>query len=637
MALNGISVIKKDLKVYVRHRKTLLLIFIAPILIMVLIGSVFSGASGEGLRDVRLGVGGGSEQGKQMIQELNNSRMFIIVAENTTDPSVIEDGVRNGKYSAGIFIPGNESQSLKLFIDNSKVQIAPVISTVFLTTTEKMSYELTLGFMTGLWKSLAQMESELEPLKDGIFLVNRSIADLNRDTQKVLVSMDGINVTSLNESIGVMKNTLELMKNDLTRSALDINVTRDEIRELDKNVDSISADSTELRDDLKLVVDNIDATDASMLSLQTELHGTYNLTCSIDPSTPQCVSMALTIRQVRDTRALMLDRTVRIRLLYNNLVNVSQKSSELHEKLNMTDIRLQSMQRSIENYTLEISNINENITNIETSIDALGNVKNQSTDVSFQMEKLAAEMANGSSGLVSDIDRTKNVLGEIIARSPSVIAAPIKLERDSVFKGRSNLDFLMPGIISIVLMFICFLLASITIVQERSKKTLIRTLMTPLSLQEFILAKTAALVLIALLQGMILIIVAFVFYRIVIPADQLGQLFLVILVYAAAFIGIGMALATFAESENTAMLLTLVLSIPMLFLSGVFFPFETMPGLMVGIGNALPITMGIKALGSVMIYQEGLDVLTGYLLPLLAYGVAGLGLAFILLRKEITD
>jgi ABC-2 type transport system permease protein len=178
-------------------------------------------------------------------------------------------------------------------------------------------------------------------------------------------------------------------------------------------------------------------------------------------------------------------------------------------------------------------------------------------------------------------------------------------------------------------------LASITIVQERSKKTLIRTLLTPISLEGFILEKTAALILIALLQGIIMIVVAYLLYGIVIPADQLGGLFLVILVYSAAFIGIGMALATFAESENTAMLLSLVLSIPMLFLSGVFFPFETMPALMVKLGNALPITMGIKALNSVLIYQQGVPV--EYLLPLLAYGIAGLGLAYLLLRKEVMD
>jgi len=635
--LNGLSVIRKDLKVYVRHRKTLMLIFIAPILIMVLIGSVFSGPSGEGLKDVRLGVGGGSEQGKQIIEELNKSRTFIIIPENTTDPSVIEEGVRKGKYSAGIYIPADETESLRLFLDNSKIQIAPAISTMFISTTEKLSYELTFGFISKLWKNLAQMESELKPLKEGVLLINGSIANLNGDTQKVLASMDDINVIELNDSITVMKNTLGQMKIDLSRSVDDINVTRQEIRELDNNVSSIYADSTELRDDLKLVVDNIDAADASMLSLQTELHGTYNLTCSIDPSTSQCVSIALTIRQIRDTRALMLEKTVRIRSLYNNIADVSLKSAQLHEKLNRTDIKLQNMQISINNYLIEISNIHGNITNIETAVIALGKVKNQSLDVSSQMEKLSSEMTNSSQDLTKDIDRTKNVIGEVIARSPSVIAAPVKLDRQPVFLGKSYLDFLMPGIISIVLMFISFLLASITIVQERSKKTLIRTLMTPLSLGEFILAKTTALIIIALLQGIILIIVALVFYKIVIPFNQLGELFLVILVYATAFIGIGMALATFAESENTAMLLSLVLSIPMLFLSGVFFPFETMPELMVRFGNALPITLGIKALGSVLIYQESIGNITGYLLPLLAYSITGLGLAYLLLKKEITD
>jgi ABC-type Na+ efflux pump permease subunit len=100
----------------------------------------------------------------------------------------------------------------------------------------------------------------------------------------------------------------------------------------------------------------------------------------------------------------------------------------------------------------------------------------------------------------------------VIKNSPTSIAAPIKLEREPVFKDRAYLDFLMPAIVSIVLMFISFMLASITIVQERTKKTLLRTLLTPLSLGEFIFAKTCALILIAMLQGIILLIVAYIFY-----------------------------------------------------------------------------------------------------------------------------
>ncbi len=634
--MSSLSVIKKDLKVYVRHKKTLLLIFLAPVLIMILIGSVFSGASGEGLKDVKLGVGGGSTLGDEIIQELNSSEMFIIFKENTTDPAVIEDGVRSGKYSAGIFIPQNQTQSMKLYIDNSRVQIAPVISTIFLTTTEKMSYELTLGFISKLWEHLGEMESELSPLKESVSSINGNIEKLNNDMQHVLFQLDGIDAKGLNESVSMMKNTLEQMKTDLGQTSIDINATRQEISDLDKNVSSIYNDSATLRDDLTLVVNSIDSTDAALLVIQVDMQGTYNLTCAIT-STPQCITLANTILQVKDTRALLLEKTGRIRSLHIALSNTAVKGYELHEKLVRTDIRLQNMQGLIGNYRLEISNIQGNISNIKTAIVILGDVKKQSANVSIQMNELALEMNKSSSNLVSEIDRTKSILTDVIKNSPAAVAAPIKLEREPVFKDRAYLDFLMPAIVSIVLMFISFMLASITIVQEKTKKTLLRTLLTPLSLGEFIFAKTSALILIAMLQGIILIIVAYLFYGILIPISQMGLLFLVILVYSAAFIGIGMAIATFAESENTAMLTSLVLSIPMLFLCGVFFPFEIMPQLMVQIGSALPITMGIKALDSVLIYREGFDVLAGYLAPLLLYSIAGLGLAYTLLKKEIID
>lgn len=630
------SVIKKDLKVYTRHEKTVLLIFIAPILIMTLIGSVFSGGSEEKLKDITLGVGGGSEAGRDIIEELNRSGMFRIIEENTTDPAVIETGVRTGKYSAGIFVPPDESQALKLYIDNSRIQVAPVISTVFITTTEKMSYELTLGFISRLWSDLAQMESELEPLREGVVQINESIAGLNSSTGNVLSSLNEINVSDLNSSVTDMKIKLRQMQEELNITAYEINFTRKEIADLDANVSSIYNDSASLRDELKIVVDNIASTDAALLGLQTDLQQTYDTTCS-GPNTPQCISLDNSIAQIRDTRSLLGEKTAPVTSLYHNLENVAQTSTDLHEKLEMTDERLEHMQESINNYTQDISHINESVDDIQFAVLHLEHVMGQSRNVSSQMENLTVEVTESSSDLVNEIDRTRDVLNEIIAKSPSVIAAPIRLDRVAVFKGKSNLDFLMPGIISIVLMFISFLLASITIVQERASKTLVRTLLTPLSLEEFIIAKTIALILIALLQGIIMIIVAFALYDVVIPFTQWGNLFLVILVYSASFIGIGMAVATFAESENTAMLSSLVLSIPMLFLCGIFFPFETMPPLMAKLGGALPITMGIRALDSVLIYQAGPEVLTGHLAPLLGYGFAGLGLAYLLLRREVRD
>ena len=629
------TVIKKDLKIYIRHRKTVILIFLTPILIMILVGSMFTGGADQGLKDIRLGVGGGSELGEEIIQELNDSRMFLITTENTTDPAVIEEGVRTGKYSAGIFIPMDETQAMKLYIDNSRVLIAPVISTVFMTTTEKMSYELTLGFLSRLWEELGQMEAKLDPLQEGVIAINSSIISLNSSTQEVISALDELNATSLNASVAEMKQTLQQMKIDLNQTAADINESRLEIRQLDKNVSSINSDAAMLRDELKIVVDDIDATDAALLDLQIGLQQTYDLTCTIDPSLPQCITLADTIQQVQDTRSLLQEHTAPVISLYNSLDNVAQTSAQLHDKLNKTDARLQEMQVSINNYTLEISNINENIVDMENVVTTLEDVKDQSVNTSQQLENLSTGMANSTASLVLEIDRTKGVINEITTKSPTTIAAPVTMEMEKVFEDKSQLDFLMPGIISIVLMFISFMLASITIIQERTQKTLIRTLLTPLSLGEFIFAKTFALILIALLQGIIMIIVAFLLYGVLIPVSQWGALFLVILVYSASFIGIGMALATLADSENTAMLMSLVLSIPMLFLCGMFFPFETMPPLMAWLGNVLPITMGIKALDAVLIYQQGFDVLVGHLMPLVGYGIAGLGLAYVLLRREV--
>ncbi|MCD4809624.1 MAG: ABC transporter permease [Methanosarcinales archaeon] len=635
MALTITSVIKKDLKIYIRHRKTVLLIFLTPILIMILIGSMFTGGTDQGLKDIRLGVGGGSELGEEIIQELNDSQMFQITTENTTDPAVIEEGVRSGKYSAGIFIPMDETQAMKLYIDNSRVLIAPVISTVFMTTTEKMSYELTLGFLSRLWEELAQMEAKLYPLQEGVIAINSSIISLNSSTQEVISALDELNATSLNASVAEMNQTLGQMKVDLNQTAADINESRLEIRQLDENVSSIYNDAALLRNELKVVVDDIDSTDAALLDLQTGLQQTYDLTCTVDPSQPQCITLSGTIQQIKNTRSLLQEHTAPVISLYNSLDNVARTSAQLHDKLNRTDARLQEMQVSINNYTLEISNINENIADIKNVVTTLEDVKDQSANTSQQLENLSTGMANSTASLVSEIERTKGVINEVTTKSPNTIAAPVTMEMEKVFEDKSQLDFLMPGIISIVLMFISFMLASITIIQERTQKTLVRTLLTPLSLGEFIFAKTFALILIALMQGIIMIIVAFLLYGVLIPVSQWGALFLVILVYSASFIGIGMALATLADSENTAMLMSLVLSIPMLFLCGMFFPFETMPPLMAWLGNVLPITMGIRALDAVLIYQQGFDVLAGHLMPLLGYGIAGLGLAYVLLRREV--
>ena len=61
-----------------------------------------------------------------------------------------------------------------------------------------------------------------------------------------LSRLDEINVTRMNQSINMMKTTLDQMGIDLSRTSVDINTTRNDILELDKNVSSIYNDSASL-------------------------------------------------------------------------------------------------------------------------------------------------------------------------------------------------------------------------------------------------------------------------------------------------------------------------------------------------------------------------------------------------------
>lgn len=634
MELRVLSIIWKDLKIYLRQKKTLLLIVLCPVLIMLLIGSVFSESPEGGLKGVTLGVAGAETPlGRQIVESLSGEDMFTIIQETTLEPEEIERKVSAGKYSAGIVLPVNETDTLKLFLDNSNLQVAPVISTVFVTVTEKLSFEITLGFIEKLWTNLQEMEAQMAPLREEVVKMRDSMIDINEDAKEIKDSLDLLNVQGLNASVIQMQETLEDMKVEINQTRSELNTTRKEILDMNSTISSINSDATELREQLGVVVENINSTDAALLDLQESLNSIYSTTCLNQTLDPRCMSIAASIDQINDTRELLQNRTSTIISLYDNLGRVANTSAELQTKLVEMDNRLQRMDESMVNYTLQIDSIKANISDIEDTITSLEEIREESTLTFSEVDALTQEINISSEELLQNIESTKEMLAEVTARPPTAVAAPVKLERFKAFEGKSYLDFLMPGIIGIVLMFVCFLLASITIIQEKTRGTLVRTMVSPLTIPELLIGKTLGLLVIAFLQGIILVVMAFFLYRISLTQEQLLPLFAAIFVYSASFIAIGMVIASLADSENMAMLSSLVLSIPMLFMCGVFYPFEMMPGVMAAFGNFLPITMGIGVFKDILIYQKAIAI--DGLYGLAAYFAVALTIAYIQMKKEL--
>jgi len=105
---------------------------------------------------------------------------------------------------------------------------------------------------------------------------------------------------------------------------------------------------------------------------------------------------------------------------------------------------------------------------------------------------------------------------------------------------------------------------------------------------------------------LIVMLITIRLFGIAIPINK--PILIILLISSANFIFIGLILGAISNSENTALLSSLVIALPMFFLSNLFFPFEIMPKFMKIIGSNLPLTLSIDSLDKIITYSTALDI-----------------------------
>jgi ABC-2 type transport system permease protein len=194
----------------------------------------------------------------------------------------------------------------------------------------------------------------------------------------------------------------------------------------------------------------------------------------------------------------------------------------------------------------------------------------------------------------------------------------------------SNFGMLVSNLVAIVLILTCMLLSSITVIIERVQNVTLRLNMSVTWRSMFIAGKVLGQLAIAILEAGIIFAVAFfkfelpfsilgvntVGFGLILPAAPV-DLFLAVILISISFISMGLLVASFAKSQSTAVLATLLLIVPMLFLSGIILPIEAMGGIMQFISSNLPLTVANNLLTGIIvkgisIFEFGFEA--GYLI-----------------------
>jgi ABC-2 type transport system permease protein len=200
-------------------------------------------------------------------------------------------------------------------------------------------------------------------------------------------------------------------------------------------------------------------------------------------------------------------------------------------------------------------------------------------------------------------------------------------------KSVNYMDFLVPGVLAMSVMNGGMVGLSAAFVAMRERGVLRRIKLTPFPLISFITARVATQLLVALCHAAILLGMANLIFNL----DIVGNLIEVavfVFLGSLAFLTIGFFVAGVSRTQEGATALAQLITFPMLFLSGVFFPLERSPVWLQDLAKALPLTYLADGLGQVMVYGASLASLWGDLLALVLTTAVGIALAVRFLRWE---
>jgi ABC-2 type transport system permease protein len=166
-------------------------------------------------------------------------------------------------------------------------------------------------------------------------------------------------------------------------------------------------------------------------------------------------------------------------------------------------------------------------------------------------------------------------------------------------QGITAVAYLVPSILAMALMQLG-LFSAIPIVEQRESLILKRIAATPIKRRTFIAANVITRLLIALVQAVVILVVAQTVFGITLLGSPLVFTGLVIL-GALAFIALGYVVASFAPTEDSASQMVSILQFPLMFLSGIFFALESLPSVLRGVAAFMPLTYLGDALRQVMV------------------------------------
>jgi len=232
---------------------------------------------------------------------------------------------------------------------------------------------------------------------------------------------------------------------------------------------------------------------------------------------------------------------------------------------------------------------------------------------------------------------SQNIMLERIDRSMhgSVNSRVIPEIRIWYNPGLESRNFMIPGIVGMLLMVITINLTSLSIVKEKEIGTFEQLAVTPVRSYHLLAGKTIPAMIIGMADVILVLSIAYLHFGIPIKGSILLLLFLS-LIYLLTTLGLGLFVSTISRTQQQAMMTSVFfVMLPMIFLSGFVFPISNMPVIFQNISYLLPLRYFFEIVRGIFLKGIGLADLWKQVVMLSIFGVAIFTLSALRFRKNV--
>jgi ABC-2 type transport system permease protein len=197
-----------------------------------------------------------------------------------------------------------------------------------------------------------------------------------------------------------------------------------------------------------------------------------------------------------------------------------------------------------------------------------------------------------------------------------------------------SVNFMIPGLIGLILQFLTTLFTALAIVREREQGTIEQLIVTPIKPPELILGKVVPYVAIALFVLAEILVIGVFWFGVPIHGSVTLLLTLSVL-FLLTTLGFGILISTIARTQQEAMYLSFLTLMPAIFLGGFFFPLEAMPQVLQWISYVVPLRYMLIIIRGIVLKGVGLRILAGEVIAIAIFGVAIFSVASRRFRKRL--